>query len=157
MASTTGLCATETASTGTRSPPATRTRCSQVDESGIQICGTCALPFAWPNPVSVAPRCPAMAAATSAGSCSATVTDTQVPPRGVPDQFPAAVRTAGAISGAAAIDRLSRVPHEGELSSRYPPQPASAASSTTETRPATSPRDGRGLRWRPVTRQVSAG
>src|SRR2546429_1958987 len=61
------------------------------------------------------------------------------------------VRTAGAISGAAATVMLTRVPQEGLLISRYPPQPARPASTTTATRPATTPRDGRGLRWRRVT------
>ena len=103
---------------GTRSAPITLMRCSQVEESASQTSGTRALPLAWPSPVRVAPFCAATAAATSAGSCASTTTETQVPLFWWSDHSPAAVRTAGAISGAAATVTLTREPQEGLLSSR---------------------------------------
>ena len=104
IASTTGLRATDGASLGTQSAPAARSRCSQMEESGIHTFGTRTSPAALPTPVRVPWCCPAIAAAMSAGSAAVTATATHFPlMRGlVAVHCSVIARTAGSISGAAA-------------------------------------------------------
>jgi hypothetical protein len=119
-AHTTGLVATDVVSSGTQSGPIVRSRCSQVDESGIHTSGTLARPPAWPTPSSVVWWALATAAATSAGSVAVTSSAMQRPST-LGDEAAQVSRvdlTAGAMSGAAATERGTLPLHDCPLSSR---------------------------------------
>src|SRR4051794_6850422 len=115
IARTTGLRAIDGGSSGTHPDPTVRSRDSQTDESGTHTSGTVVPPAAWPTRFSTASCCPAMAAATPAESAAATFTDTHLSRTvgRVAVHRAAVAWIAGAISGAAAIDRLTFPPHRG--------------------------------------------
>jgi hypothetical protein len=79
MATTTGLCAIEVPSVGTKPEASELSRISQVDESGSHTSGTSADLPAGGRPVSVTPCLSARAEAVVAGLTPVTFTATQVP------------------------------------------------------------------------------